>query len=475
MAKGEIKMKVTITELDSILSRTGHHNLKIFESILTYKSVLWKQGQFAKKKVEVLKKCYKTHGVKEILFLTGFIPRIKLYLESIGVELEIIKLNEVEITLKSRYRLKEKRNENVIEFRPDQLELMDEAFKHKRGIIKSGTGTGKSILMMGIVSKFGKEENILILCHSGSIVKQLHVEFEKYFARTVMFGGDVDPQLKFQPLKHRIVLSTIQSFSRILPESYCDYFSCVIVDEAHRCSSFQGLYANVLQNLLAPYKLGFTATLPTNTEAQFAYEGLIGPMIAELSINQAVELNILSKPKLKIIKAGFPPSLRDIRDYHSVYEEGIVQNMTRNQQIVSIIQECLNREETVLIFVNKIVHGENIADICFQQGIGVTFVQGSTDIETREKIRNELNMGSTRAVICTSVFKEGINIPNLNNVINAGGGKSEIATLQAIGRALRRTSEKNTVGIFDFLDLGHPYLIAHAGERLCIYSTMDWL
>lgn len=467
-------MKVVITELDAILSRCSFQGIKILEPILTYKTSIWKQGQFAKKRIEVLRKCYKARR-KEVLFPTGFLPRIKQYLDSVGYELEIIKVCDVEITLRNKYRLISKDERKAIVFRPDQLELMNAAFEHKRGVIKSPTGSGKSILMLGITSNFGQNENILILCHNAGIVRQLLNDFEKYFSRVVMFGGDVDPQLKFEPLKHRIVLSTIQSFAKIHPESYCDYFSCVMVDEAHRVSSFQGLYADVLQNLLAPYRLGFTATLPTSIEAQFAYEGFLGPMIAELSINDAAELDILAKPKLKIIKAGFPNHIRELRDYHSVYEEGIVQNRTRNQQIVTIIQECLNREETVLIFVNKIAHGENIVEICFEQGIGITFVQGSTDIETREKIRNELNVGSTRAVICTSVFKEGINIPNLNNVINAGGGKSEIATLQAIGRGLRRTSEKDTVRIYDFLDLCHPYLIAHAGERLCLYMDMGWL
>ena len=76
-----------------------------------------------------------------------------------------------------------------------------------------------------------------------------------------MFGGDVDPNLKFQPLKDRIVISTIQSFSRIMPQTYCDYFSCVMVDEGHRVSGFSGLYADVLQNLLAPYRFGWPSSL----------------------------------------------------------------------------------------------------------------------------------------------------------------------------------------------------------------------
>jgi hypothetical protein len=134
-------MHLTITELDSILSRIDLRGLKVLEPILTYKTMIWKQGQYAKKRIEILKKVYKAHG-KEALFLTGFIPRIKLYLDSIGYTYEIVKLHDVEIGLKDAYQLKDKVSKKTITFRPDQIDLMDAAFAHKRGIIKSPTGSG---------------------------------------------------------------------------------------------------------------------------------------------------------------------------------------------------------------------------------------------------------------------------------------------------------------------------------------------
>lgn len=467
-------MQIKITEMDPIWSRTDLTGIRVLEPVLTYKSYFWKQGPFAKKRVERLVKVFLSRNRKEAFFFTGYIPRIKTYLDSIGYTYRIDKLMDIEITVRKNSKLVD-RTKQEITFRPDQIKLMNDAFEHKRGIIKAPTGSGKSILMMGIASRFAQTENILILCHNASIVKQLYEDFKKYYGKVVMFSGDTDPSIKFDELRHRIVIATIQTFSKLNPKNYSDYFSCIMVDEAHRVSSVKGLYGDVLQNAVAPYRFGFTATLPTLPEAIFAYEGLIGPMISELSINEAADLNILAKPKLKIIKAGYPMHLRDIRDYHSVYDAGIVNNESRNNQIVGLIQDCMGRNETVLIFVNKIAHGNNIEEICTRNSIDIHFVQGSSDIETRERVRNELNTGITRAVICTTVWKEGINIPNLNNVINAAGGKSEISTLQSIGRGLRKTSDKSYVTIYDFFDPGHPYLIAHFGERLCLYMDMNWL
>jgi len=77
-------------------------------------------------------------------------------------------------------------------------------------------------------------------------------------------------------------------------------------------------------------------------------------------------------------------------------------------------------------------------------------------------------------VICTVVWKEGIDIPSLDCVINAAGGKSEIATLQAIGRGLTKIEGKDETEIIDFLD-PYKFLAQHAIMRLQIYVKMGWL
>ena len=63
---------------------------------------------------------------------------------------------------------------------------------------------------------------------------------------------------------------------------------------------------------------------------------------------------------------------------------------------------------------------------------------------------------------------EGINyirnIEEITHFINARGMKSEIATLQALGRALRRHPSKDKVFIYDFLDK-EKYLKGHSNAR----------
>ena len=166
--------------------------------------------------------------------------------------------------------------------------------------------------------------------------------------------------------------------------------------------------------------------------------------------------------------------------------------------------------------VKEIEHGFNILNLCRKLGLKVKFVKGSitifkeskktkneterqkikriekdkklleiikkqendndviTNSDEREEIRSSLNKSKYDCVISTSVWREGVDIPNLDCVINACGGKSEIMTLQAIGRGLRKTDDKEEVIIIDFLD-PYKYLALHTIQRLQIYVNSGWL
>jgi superfamily II DNA or RNA helicase len=120
--------------------------------------------------------------------------------------------------------------------------------------------------------------------------------------------------------------------------------------------------------------------------------------------------------------------------------------------------------------VNKIEHGENISKLG-----NFRFIRGATSQDSRDLAKKALISKRLKVLITTCIWREGINIPSLDVVVNAGGGKSEIATLQQIGRGLRKTDEKSTVTIVDFFDPSHNYLISHFGERITLYMENDWL
>jgi superfamily II DNA or RNA helicase len=180
-------------------------------------------------------------------------------------------------------------------------------------------------------------------------------------------------------------------------------------------------------------------------------------------------------PKIKIIKIPVDYKVKELRKYQDVYEQGIVKNRSRNRMIIKTAKDLAVLGKTSLILITRIDHGENLVETANLLGFKVVFIQGKDDGKMREMIRESLNNKEILTVISTNIWKEGVDLPALDCVINAAGGKSEIVLLQSIGRGLRATKDKDSVLIVDFLDLSHHYLISHFGERLAIFSEMDWL
>ena len=249
-----------------------------------------------------------------------------------------------------------------------------------------------------------------------------------------------------------------------------------MVDECHHVTKIDSTYGKILGNLSAPVRLGFTATLPTAHEAIFTLEGFLGPLIGEFDVNTAVDEKILAKPKIKLLKVPRNTDIRKLNTYPKVYEKAVVNNKQRNSMIVDIIKQARKRNESTLIVVTKLEHGRVLQDLLMENlRLSVPFVEGKMKGDERKEIKDYLISGSVSTVICTSVWREGINIPPLNNVINARLGKSEIQTLQTIGRGLRSVDGKSHVTIYDFFDNSHRYLIDHFGERITLYMEIGWI
>jgi superfamily II DNA or RNA helicase len=342
--------------------------------------------------------------------------------------------------------------------------------------------SGKTIMQIGLMSCYSKAR-ILLLAHSNDITSQTFKQLQKFgFKDSELFGGG---NLITKPTK-RIVVSTMQSFIKLPPEDYVTYFDIVLLDEAHHLQNMTGkdkdgkvsntTYVEILSHMLAPIRIGWTATTRTNDEAVLVNESLLGPVIGQTTIEQAAELGILARPRLHFIKAKCSPAVMELRKYLEVYEFAVVRNQLRNRQIAKCAKEFYDKGETTLIFVTQIAHGELIAEeIKKILGIDVPFVQGSMPQAERNKVKNALIKKKIKLCIATTSWREGVDIPTLFAVILTGGGKSEVQTLQGVGRGLRKAEGKEFVTIVDILDLSHNHLLRQLGERLSTYSDMGWL
>jgi len=441
-------MKVELKILDQVHTQIIK-GMEVLKPALSYKAVFWKRGRFGRR----TRKEYMGSMIdkKNYFFLTGLLLRVMQYCRREKIPL-VVKDSET--------RLMECQPPSLpgIVFRQDQFEAIKKMTTALRGVCKYPTRTGKSILIMGIISAFPKKK-FLVLAHTLVIVEQLLEDVER-------FG-----------LSDRVDVDTVQAWGNKDPQVYCDAYDGVIIDEAHHITNISGQYTKVIHCMLAPIRLGFTATIPPNKREQMILEGTLGPLIVDLSVQKAIEMGILTKPKIRLIKVPRSERIRKLKRFPDVYAQGIVLNRARHRMVLREARRLVKQGHSVLILVVQILHGEALVKLAKQlYDMDLVFVQGATDSEIRKNIRYAMRDKSLKMVLSTIVFREGINIPSLNAVINAGGQRSEIMVRQSSGRPLTVIpEEKKDAIIVDFLDLTHHYLISHMGERICFYSDMGWL
>ena len=472
-----------IIAVDSVYSQVANNLADKVKEILTYNDSYWKQGRFRKEKVEYQQSMltfYRKSG--EYWMFTGQIPRVIQNLREQNVPVKLIsRIPHIEFDTP---------HVKGITFREDQDKILMTAIEQGRGVIVSATGTGKSIIIRGLVSAFNQEK-ILFLVHTTDLVQQMKEDLKEEVDDLGEWSGKTKK-------KARVMVATIQSFHKVVKD-YVNYFQIVVVDEAHHQNDINNTYGKTLSMLAAPVKFGFTATLPATEKGRFHLEAMIGPVIANFSIQEAIGKGILSKPILKFIEIpdvpGYslfdestlpiPEKRRKDPDYRpskyrTVYWNGLVTNTTRNMIIIDIAEDYMKRGETTLISVVNIEHGNEISDIAedyydLKYGKDFVFIHGGTPKKERNQIKKDFKSKKILLVIATTIWQEGVDVPSLNCCILASAGKGKIGVIQKVGRGLRKTKTKTTVNIYDMADTCHKYLRDQFTARCTIYKNNGWI
>lgn len=342
-----------------------------------------------------------------------------------------------------------------------QEELIEKALSEHRGIVKSPTGSGKTLIMAGIVKSL-KDKKIVILFNAKQLLTQTY-EFLKScgisnlglcFGEGYIYGD--------------IMLCTVQSIDKIL-DTHLESAEVLLVDEAHEFANGKMTLAAINSFPKATYRIGFTATPPSDDIPKLNLEGAFGPTWEVASTSSLVEEGKLTKPIIQLLRTATTSGLDEDMAYNEVYETFIVQNSQRNQTIVDIVENIKqsNSKARIMILTKNLNHVNILQDLIE----GAHRLWGDDNISTRYSVISKfLNSKTSTVLIGTKILQTGINIEEITHLINARGLKSEIATIQALGRALRKHESKSEVYIYDFMDNAR-YLSAHSKRRKSYYIS----
>ncbi|AHF79867.1 Hypothetical protein TES1_0473 [Thermococcus paralvinellae] len=378
-------------------------------------------------------------------FPVGLIPRVKRLLNSKGYRVRIIDEREVEgINLNSEWNEKYK-------LRRYQQKAVRKAIKAKMGVLALPVGSGKTVVGLRIVHELNL--STLIVVHTKELLYQWKEKVEEVLGVEAGIVGD--NKWSEKPVTVAMIQTLLSRGADKLKLPY----AIVIFDECHRTSAAEKFY-QLGMSLPQVYRFGLSATPWRRIRGEeIKIEGAIGPIIYEVKADELIKEGFLAKPKFEIIRyESKMPALAE--RYKELYEEMIMENEERNKAIVEKAIELAKEGHRVLIDVRRIDHGEILMKMLKKRGINAEFL--SSQSPNRWEIFEKFKNGEIRVLVST-LLKEGVDIPEISAIILAGGGKSDIMTIQTIGRALRPKDGKEAV-IVDVQD-DDPLLFTHFIER----------
>lgn len=365
-----------------------------------------------------------------------------------------------------------------------QQRIVDTAFAHRKGIIRACTGSGKTLSISALVAKINKPTIIGVI--GLDLLGQFHETLTSLFDEPIGYIGNgiCDIQRinvvsiwtigRVLGVKHDVI-DDDSTEKEILKAEHNDRIikllndtKVYVFDECHviGTDTIKQIY-----KVINPERIyGFSGTPYRGDGSDLQSNGILGDQIINISASELIEKGFLAKPFIKFVNA--PPAYSGGKDYHSIYRECIVENNARNQMIVDNTKMLLDKGYRVLILFKQIKHGKILQELFDENGIDIEMLYGNDSLDKRNKVKAKLQKGKIKAILASTIFDLGVDLPILSGMVLAGSGKSEIRSIQRIGRIIRKYPGKDSAAVIDFIDEA-KYLKQHSKKRYDTYASED--
>jgi len=415
---------------------------------------------------------------QKMVFPTGLLNRVLDFLKLNDIEVEIVD-DRKPINSKPPIMLKGHSP------RAYQLEAVEAAIKAERGIIRIGTGGGKTFVAAMLAAKYNVPTVVYVV--GKDLLYQFHGEMEKALGIKIGLIGDSNCDIKrinICSVWTAITAFNLASKASLDDEDWAPEVVAIdstqkqkikemvekanlsIYDEAHflATETLQSIFKVSKQ---CRYHFGLSGTDWRDDGADLLLESVCGKRIYNMPSSRLIDDGFLVPPKIVLFEV---PLFGEELPTHfpTVYSKYITKNDVRNGMIEEAARKLIKRGRKVLILVRYISHGKDLAERL--SDIPLFFVNGDVDGVTRQEVKKSFEAGYLKCLIASSVFDIGVDIPSLDALILGGGGKSTVRAMQRIGRVIRSCEGKKNALVVDFIDNAR-YLSKHSATRIAVYET----
>lgn len=380
-----------------------------------------------------------------------------------------------------------------IVLRPEQIIACKKILANHRCIIQMCTGAGKSEVMCATIKLLAMaNDNVIpttiILEPTIRLVNDMTARFKKYDIPVVKYGDNR------HIVENCVNICHPKSLGNDIDkdDSILECVEVMFCDETHHLKSESWRKPTYRMPNLA-YAVGVSASAISQSHVNinniqgFDYSELLtiestGPIVMNVTADTLIGIGNLATPVLLMVDnpANEPIREQDIANWHKVVEIKLKSDR-RIDLVAESAKKFEDRNMKSLILVSTIewsrlilkkLHDIGSNAVASYGGGRFEIYNGAEFINLEDDAMEKFSRGDFMILIGTSHLYEGVDIPNLDSIILAYGGKGERMQIQGLGRVLRKTKTGNMAYIVDFTDLQDVVLRKHSKMRMERYRDI---
>lgn len=338
----------------------------------------------------------------------------------------------------------------------------------KRALLISATGTGKTYAAaFALKQKYPKRA--LFLVHREQIAIQALNTFKRVFgnSRTMcpLSGNSKNYDGDY-------IFATIQTMSKdnIYTKFSPDEFDYIIIDEVHRAGAKS--YQKIMEYFKPKFYLGMTAS-PERSDNFDIFKLFDNNIAYEIRLKQALEEDLLC-----------PFHYFGITDIEINEQEAKFDNLVSSKRVDYIIEKCKyfgysGDRVKGLIFCSQKKEACELSQLLNKKGLKTLCLTGENNQSERldaiDRLTSDDRIDYLDYILTVDIFNEGVDVPEINQIVLLRETESPIIFVQQLGRGLRKYDSKEYLVVVDFVgSYKNNYMIpiALSGDRTYNKDTL---
>ena len=352
-----------------------------------------------------------------------------------------------------------------------QKEAIEAWIQEKWGTVVLPTGAGKTLVALKIIE----------LMNVPTLIVTPTLELVSQWERNIKDGFGYEPGIYTGEVKDvRGITITTYASAYLSTEYLGNKFLLVVFDEVHHLPSPS--YSQIGEYLLAPYRLGLTATFEREDGLHKIAPELVGNVVYRADLKELSGKHLAPFEIKRIYVDLDSDEMEEYKKHWKTYTDFLKKEKIRGEDMLEKLIRMsgrskeareallariyarriafgsrakyrvlgdlllLHRGEKIIIFTEE---NEQVYEI--SKRFLVPFITHETKKKEREHVLDSFRKGDYTVIATSKVLNEGVDVPDASVGIVLGGSGSKREYVQRLGRILRKSSKDKRAILYEII------------------------